>query len=210
MHKYKIEQLMAIQKPPVHYTILGKNMDETANTTISDAIQQSRDEFAIIMEQIKDEHITRMEQIKDEHAIIMKQIKDETAATTIDTTVSDTMESTVDDTDMESTVDDTSMEPTVEDTTMESTVESTVDKTLLPWRQLYDIPRYLIQVHHYDYMNELDNWIRGDAWVQGYDGWDDYYITNIWSGSKEEMEIEQFEDNFYQWQVDELAKPGSP
>ncbi len=107
------------------------------------------------------------------------------------------------------------VEPTVEDTTMESTVESTVDdttvdKTLLPWRQLYDIPRYLIQVHHYDYMNELDNWIRGDAWVQGYDGWDDYYITSIWSGSKEEMDIEQFDDNFYQWQVDELAKPGSP
>ncbi len=107
------------------------------------------------------------------------------------------------------------VEPIVEPTTMESTtMESTIDDIIQQIKdesyKLLSQLQTIIVVHHYDWVDELDNWIQGNAWVQEYNGYDNYYSISTLGYSKEEIEIEQFDDNFYQWQVDELAKPGSP
>jgi hypothetical protein len=88
--------------------------------------------------------------------------------------------------------------------------DTTEDRLLVPWRKLYTRHLFSMQVHHYDWVDELDNWIRGDTWVQEYRGYDNYYNIYTLNHSEKELEIEQFDDNFYEWQIDELAKPGSP
>ncbi len=196
MHELKTKQLMAIKKIPTRVS-----MDELIENTTEHIMQQSNNEFDRDLKELKDEFDRDLKEIDDTFNRDLKELDD-----TFNRDLKELKDEFEDrfDRDLKQIKDefDRNLKEVHNDTTE--------DRLLVPWRKLYTRHLISMQVHHYDWVDELENWIQGTAWVQEYNGYDNYYEIYTLDHSKKELEIEEFDDNFYEWQIDELAKPGSP